>query len=150
MANKNKRDEDWARAKKLCRLNAETVRMAKELGLNPRKLPSLIPSKSQPWKAPVHVWIRDLYEEGQAKSARRRAAKQAAQAACANQTDSGTPAELPAAGSPQVCRSDESLAAEPLGQTPEPAALDDSPDLQDDRNQIDWCDETDSTGDIPF
>ncbi|MBI4581758.1 MAG: hypothetical protein HY718_18830 [Planctomycetes bacterium] len=56
--------------------------MAKTLGMNPRKLIKNIPSKSQPWKAPVHVWIRDLYEKMQEKAARRRAAKQAAQAGC--------------------------------------------------------------------
>ena len=72
---KTKHDVQWVEAKRLCRLNVETVRMAKELGLNPRKLIGNRPSKSQPWKAPVHVWIRDLYEESQAKAARRRAAK---------------------------------------------------------------------------
>lgn len=31
------RDDDWAEAKRLCRLSAEDVRMAQALGLNPRK-----------------------------------------------------------------------------------------------------------------
>lgn len=35
--------------------------MAKELGLNPRKLMRNIPSPSQRWKAPVKVWIREIY-----------------------------------------------------------------------------------------
>lgn len=39
MAKKKKkrtpRDLNWPRAKKFCCLNAETVRMAKELGMNP-------------------------------------------------------------------------------------------------------------------
>lgn len=91
MAKKMKRDEDWARAKRLCRLNAETVRMAKALGLNPRKLAGKIPSQSQPWKAPVHVWIHDLYEKMQEKAARRRAAKQAAQAECPNEPREAPP-----------------------------------------------------------
>jgi hypothetical protein len=51
----------WAEAKRKCRLNAETVRMARELGLAPRSLLKNIPSPSQPWKAPVHVWIREMY-----------------------------------------------------------------------------------------
>ncbi len=37
--------------------------MAKELGLKPRTLIKNIPSKSQQWKAPVKLWIRDLYEK---------------------------------------------------------------------------------------
>ena len=35
--------------------------MAKELGMGPRSLIKNIPAKSQPWKAPVSQWIRDLY-----------------------------------------------------------------------------------------
>ena len=56
-------------AKRKCRLNTETVRMAKELGLNPRSLVKNIPSKAQPWKAPVHVWIREMYEKRRGKAA---------------------------------------------------------------------------------
>ena len=52
----------------LGRLNADDVRKAKELGLNPRKLVKNIPSPSEPWKSPVNVWIRELYEEKQAKA----------------------------------------------------------------------------------
>jgi hypothetical protein len=65
MARKKKKkpgfDADWAKAKQRCRLNMADIRMAKELGLNPRKLVN--PSPSQPWKAPVKVWIRELYEK---------------------------------------------------------------------------------------
>jgi hypothetical protein len=35
--------------------------MAKELGLKPRSLIKNIPAKSQPWKAPVSEWIRDMH-----------------------------------------------------------------------------------------
>lgn len=73
MADKNKREAEWAKAKQVCRLNAETVLMAKELGLNPRSPMKNIPSKSQPWKAPVHVWIRDMYKSKQEKAAHKRA-----------------------------------------------------------------------------
>ncbi|MEW5818293.1 MAG: hypothetical protein AB1798_23255 [Spirochaetota bacterium] len=52
----NKNDQLWAEAKKKCRLNEETIRMAKELGLNPKSLIKNIPSQDQQWKAPVHVW----------------------------------------------------------------------------------------------
>jgi hypothetical protein len=66
---KRKHDDKWAEAKKKCRLNQKTVQMAKELGLNPKNLIKNIPSKSEPWKSPVHVWIREMYEKrfGQVK-----------------------------------------------------------------------------------
>ena len=73
MPNKKKRDQDWAEAKRRCRLNQEDIRMAKELGMNPRSLIKNIPSKSQQWKAPVKYWIRDLYEKRQRKIAARKA-----------------------------------------------------------------------------
>jgi hypothetical protein len=77
MATKRGRDEDWARARKLCRLSAEDVRKAKELGLNPRKLIGNIPSPSQRWKAPVHIWVRELYRERQEKSLARATRREA-------------------------------------------------------------------------
>ncbi|MFA4885942.1 MAG: hypothetical protein WC601_09245 [Desulfotomaculaceae bacterium] len=65
---KNKKVTQWAEAKKKCRLNVETVRMAKEMGLNPRSLIKNIPGKTQLWKAPVHEWIREMYQERQEKA----------------------------------------------------------------------------------
>lgn len=61
--NKNKRDIEWKEVKKKCRLNAETVQMAKELGLNPKSLIKNIPNKNQSWKKPVYLWIREMYWE---------------------------------------------------------------------------------------
>lgn len=55
--------ELWALAKKKCRLNVEEIQMAKEMGLNPKSLIKNIPNKSEQWKAPVKVWIRDMYEK---------------------------------------------------------------------------------------
>ncbi|MCC3359604.1 hypothetical protein [Bacillus sp. REN16] len=52
----------WAEAKKRCRLNVDDIKMAKELGMTPKSLIKNIPSPNQQWKAPVKVWIRDLYE----------------------------------------------------------------------------------------
>ena len=43
----NKKDVLWAEAKRRCRLNNEDIRMAKELGLNPRSLIKNIPSNTQ-------------------------------------------------------------------------------------------------------
>jgi hypothetical protein len=37
--------------------------MAKEMGLNPKSLIKNIPSKSEQWKAPVKIWIRDMYKD---------------------------------------------------------------------------------------
>lgn len=95
MADKKKREAERAKAKRVCRLNAETVRMAKELGLNPRSLMKNIPSKSQPWKAPVHIWIRDLYEERQEKTARKKMQRQAEQAARQDLSREPRPVETP-------------------------------------------------------
>jgi len=58
----------WQEAKRKCRLNNEDIKIAKELGLNPKSLIKNIPSKSEQWKAPVNVWIREIQEERQRKS----------------------------------------------------------------------------------
>ena len=70
------KEAEWEEAKKKCRLNAETIRMAKEMGLNPRSLIKNIPSKSQQWKAPVSVWIEEMYEKRQVKAMRKKARKE--------------------------------------------------------------------------
>ncbi|WP_368659420.1 hypothetical protein AB3Z07_12685 [Metabacillus halosaccharovorans] len=59
---KNKTDA-WKEAKKRCRLNEADIQMAKELGMTPKSLTKNIPSKDQQWKAPVKVWVRNMYEE---------------------------------------------------------------------------------------
>jgi hypothetical protein len=58
-----RREDDWAEARRRCRLSADDVRRARELGLNPRKLIENIPSPSQRWKAPVAEWVRGLYRK---------------------------------------------------------------------------------------
>jgi len=63
MASNQKKDAEWAEAKKKCRLYDETLKMAREMGLNPRSLIKNIPSPSQQWKAPVSIWIREMYQE---------------------------------------------------------------------------------------
>lgn len=79
MVSNNKKQAQWAEAKKKCRLNQETVRIAKEMGLNPRSLIKNIPNKSQKWKAPVHVWIREMYQKRQKKALKKKASKKDAQ-----------------------------------------------------------------------
>ena len=44
---KKKNDPMWVEAKKRCRLNAATIQMAKEMGLNPKSLIKNIPNKKQ-------------------------------------------------------------------------------------------------------
>ena len=58
-----KHDPQWAKAKQVCRLNMDDIRKAKELGLSPRALIKNVPGPSQQWKAPVKVWIEELYEK---------------------------------------------------------------------------------------
>lgn len=59
----NKKEELWIEAKKKCRLNEEDIKMAKELGLNPKSLIKNIPNKNERWKAPVKIWICEMYED---------------------------------------------------------------------------------------
>ena len=73
-------DELWAEAKRKCRLNMDDVALAKRLGLNPRSLIKNIPSKSQPWKAPVKDWLREIDEKRQKKSAQKQRRKENAKA----------------------------------------------------------------------
>jgi hypothetical protein len=64
MANKRRaRDEAWTNAKKICRLTARQVEMARTLGMNPSKLPRLRPSPQQRWKLPVGEFIEKCYRK---------------------------------------------------------------------------------------
>ena len=60
---KQKNKATWAEAEKRCRLNQADIQMAKELGMTPKSLLKNIPAPTQQWKAPVKVWVRDLYEQ---------------------------------------------------------------------------------------
>lgn len=53
----------WADARKRFRLSHDHIQMARELGLNPKKLGGLANHKQEPWKAPLPVFIEDLYFE---------------------------------------------------------------------------------------
>ena len=65
----------WQDAKKKCRLTDDDIARAKRLGLNPRSLIKNIPSKSEPWKARVSVWLCEMEEKRNRKAARRKARK---------------------------------------------------------------------------
>jgi hypothetical protein len=71
MSNIDKKDKEWAEAASKCRLDAETVKITKEMGLNPRSLIKNLPNKSEPWKAPVAIWVREMYQKQQEKSLRK-------------------------------------------------------------------------------
>jgi len=71
-------DELWAEAKKKCRLNQEAIRMAKEMGLNPKSLIKNIPNEKQKWKSPVKEWIEDMYEKRKEKALRKGVKKMSA------------------------------------------------------------------------
>ena len=62
-AKKPKHDSQLAKAKAVCGLNMNDIRKAKELGLSPQALFKNTPSPNQQWKAPVKVWIQELYEK---------------------------------------------------------------------------------------
>jgi len=72
MANK-KREDEWKEVKKKCKVGDETIRMAKELGTNPMTMIKNIPSKAEKWKAPVDVWIREMYDKVKEKNAKAKA-----------------------------------------------------------------------------
>jgi hypothetical protein len=60
--NRQAHDEQaWANARKICRLTARQVEMARALRMNPGKLPRLRPSPQQRWKLPVGEFIEECY-----------------------------------------------------------------------------------------
>ena len=56
-------EKAWQDAKKRYHLSNETIRMAKKLGLNPKKFGSLANHKQEPWKEPLPDFIRHLYQK---------------------------------------------------------------------------------------
>ena len=64
MAKKKKIPEKyqrWIDARKRYRLSHAHIQMARELGLNPKKLGSLANTKQEPWKLPLPELIEELY-----------------------------------------------------------------------------------------
>lgn len=51
----------WVDARKRHRLSHAHVQMARELGLNPKKLGKIDNHKQEPWKAPLPQFIEFLY-----------------------------------------------------------------------------------------
>ena len=63
--------------RRIAEMSEEDIRMAKEMELNPKSLIKNIPNPKEQWKAPVKLWIRDMYETRQIKAARKKRRKEA-------------------------------------------------------------------------
>lgn len=53
----------WIDARKRFHLSHAHVQMARELGMNPRKLVALANHDQEPWKAPLPIFIERLYQK---------------------------------------------------------------------------------------
>jgi hypothetical protein len=58
----------WIDARKRHHLSHAQVQMARELGMNPRKLGKLDNAKQEPWKVPLPQFIEQLYQRRFGKS----------------------------------------------------------------------------------
>jgi len=101
--------QDWIDARKRFRLSHARVQMARELGMNPKKLGKLDDHQQEPWKAPLPDFIEQLYvkrfgrerpevvtsveDRARATEAKRAARKEIKRRARAESR--GTPAEEP-------------------------------------------------------
>ena len=54
---------EWITARKRHRLWHAQVQMARELGMNPKKLGKLDNADQEPWKLPLPVFIESLYQK---------------------------------------------------------------------------------------
>ena len=55
------RDQEWVEARRRHGLSHAHVQMARELGMNPKKVGSIASHRQERWKAPLPVFIEDLY-----------------------------------------------------------------------------------------
>ena len=51
----------WIDAREKYHLSHAHIQMARELGLNPRKFGKIANHRQEPWKAPLPVFIEDIY-----------------------------------------------------------------------------------------
>ena len=106
--------QPWVEARKRFHLSHAHIQMARELGLNPKRFGGLANHKQEPWKAPLPVFIADLYRkrfgkdrpddvrpleeilaDRKKKKAERKAARQQETVAGATATESGSLEEVP-------------------------------------------------------
>src|ERR1700691_3420707 len=57
----NPKMQEWIDARKRRHLSHSQVQMARELGLNPKKLGKIDNHKQEPWKLPLPQFIEELY-----------------------------------------------------------------------------------------
>ena len=57
----SEKNQPWIGARRRFRLSDAHVQMARELGLNPKKLGGLANTKQEPWKLPLPEFIEELY-----------------------------------------------------------------------------------------
>ncbi len=55
--------QEWITARKRYHLSHAHVQMARELGMNPRKLGKLDNADQEPWKLPLPAFIESLYRK---------------------------------------------------------------------------------------
>ena len=58
---KIKNIDKWIEAKRRYRLSYMHIQMARELGMNPKKFGRLANHKQEPWKAPLPIFIEEIY-----------------------------------------------------------------------------------------
>jgi hypothetical protein len=100
--------QDWVDARKRHKLSHAQVQMARELGLNPKKLGGMDNHRQEPWKEPLPQYIEHLYarrfgrerpdvvlsiEEQARQAATKQAERKAAKAARHRQTAMEMPGE---------------------------------------------------------
>lgn len=61
MAKKTASEQEWIDARKQHRLSHAQVQMARELGLNSKKLGKIDNHGQERWKAPLPQWIEEMY-----------------------------------------------------------------------------------------
>jgi hypothetical protein len=59
----NEKMQEWIDARKRHHLSHAQVQMARELGMNPKKLGKIDNHKQEPWKMPLPQFIEYLYEK---------------------------------------------------------------------------------------
>jgi hypothetical protein len=51
----------WINARKRYHLSHAHIQMARELGMNPKRFGKIANHKQEPWKAPLPVFIKNIY-----------------------------------------------------------------------------------------
>ncbi len=57
----SEKDRAWIEARRRHRLSDAQVQMARELGMNPKKLGGIDNHRQEPWKAPLPIFIEQCY-----------------------------------------------------------------------------------------